>query len=164
MSTFWPNVAATALTLCTWVSAAHAQQQAQADSSEDLLFLASAQYGRPIRSSVGLAVFVPTGERRHPIRDGFLVEGSVGQGGTRVSAGPAAFLEYIGLDVRAVLSRTGASPRGATPGSTYGGLEGGITIAYVRVSAGVARRVAGASGRNATIFVWGAGLQFPFVW
>lgn len=153
-----------ALAMCALTGTAHAQQKAQADSSDDWLFLAGAQYGTPMRLSAGLAVFVPTGDPRRALREGFIVEGSAGQGGARVSAGLARFLEYVGLDARAVLSRTSTSPRGGTPNSTYGGLEAGITIAYVRVSAGVAHRIPGAPGPNATIFAWGAGVQCPFVW
>lgn len=59
-----------------------------------------------MRISAGLALFVPAGKKSHPIRTGFIVEGSAGQGGARVSAGLAEFLEYVGLDGRAVLSRT----------------------------------------------------------
>jgi hypothetical protein len=156
------KVAAVTVVLCVLTGGAHAQQKAPANVADDLLLLAGGQYGSPMRISAGLALFVPTGDRYRAITEGFLVEGSAGQGGARISAGLARFLEYLGLDGRAVLSRTWTSPRGAAAHSTYGGLEAGLTIAYVRVSAGVAHRIAGAAGPDATIFTWGAGLQIPF--
>jgi len=125
------------------------------------LFLPSAQYGGPLKISGGLAVFVPIGETRTEFRQGIEVEGSAGQGGARASVGLARFLEAFGLDARAVLTRTWSSPRDASPDSTYGGIEAGVSIAYVRVSVGVAHRIAGASGPDATIVTWGAALQLP---
>lgn len=164
ITVFRCKISVIALATCVFTGVAHAQQKAQGDPSDGLLFLPGAQYGTPMQTSAGLAMFVPTSDPSRARRGGFLVEGSAGQGGARVSAGPAAFLEYAGLDTRAVLSRMWTSPRGATPHSTYAGLEAGITIAYVRLSAGVAHRIAGAPGPHATIFTWGAGLQFPFAW
>lgn len=120
------------------------------------------QYGEPLRISAGFATFLPVGKQVYPIRSGVLVEGSAGQAGARASAGVARFLEYMGLDGRAVLSRTWGSPSGATPDSTYVGAEGGLAIWYLRFSAGVARRIAGPAGPHRTIFTWGAGLQYPF--
>lgn len=34
----------------------------------------------------------------------------------------------------------------------------------VRVSAGVAHRIAGASGSKATVFIWSVGVQVPLGW
>jgi hypothetical protein len=41
-------------------------------------------------------------------------------------------------------------------------VEAGLSIAYVRVSAGVARRLSGPSAPDATIATWTTGVQFPF--
>ena len=126
-----------------------------------VLFLPGIQYGAPLRTSGGLAVFVPVGERGTSRRQGVIVEGSGGQGGVRVSAGLARFVEAFGLDGRLVVNRTWSSPLGASPDSTYGGLEAGLSIAYVRLSVGVSHRVSGASGPDGTILTWGAAFQLP---
>ena len=126
------------------------------------LFIPAVQYGDPLRISGGLAVFVPVGETGTFFRQGVVVEGGAGQGGARISGGVARFLEDFGLDARAVLSRTWSSPRHASPDSTYGGLEAGLSFAYVRVSAGVAHRISGPpEPDDATILTWGVALQLP---
>jgi hypothetical protein len=109
----------------------------------------------------GLAVFVPTKVDGGFRTRGFIVEGSAGQGGARGSFGFASYLEYMGLDFRGVFTRTGGSPRGASAASTYIGGEAGLTIAYVRVSAGIGQRIAGPDGDHRTIFAWSAGIQIP---
>ena len=126
-----------------------------------LLFLPAVQYGAPLKISGGLAVFVPVGERGTMTRQGVIVEGSGGQGGLRASVGLARFIEVSGLDARIVIDRTWSSPRDASPDSTYGGIEAGLSIAYVRVSVGVAHRISGPSGPDTTILTWGAAFQLP---
>lgn len=129
--------------------------------AQDVLLLPAVQYGAPLRLSGGLSVFVPLGETGTMFRQGLIVEGSAGRAGGRASIGLARFIEAFGLDGRAVVTRTWSSPLDAATDSTYGGIEAGLSIAYVRVSAGVARRIAGASGPDATIFTWGAAFQLP---
>ena len=95
--------------------------------------------------------------------------GSAGAGGFRVAAGGAALaLEgpflTTGFDALFTVSRTGHTPRGAAADSTYLGGEAGLIIMSVRLSAGVAHRVAGASGSKATIFTWNVGVQIPLGW
>lgn len=131
------------------------------DKSPNLMLLPSVQYGTPLRISGGLGLLVLTAEKGGFRRDGFLVEGVVGQGGASASFGVARFLEYAGLDVRGVLYRTGLSPRGAAADSTYGGAEVGLTIAYVRLGAGLARRLSGASGTSATVGTWKVSVHVP---
>jgi hypothetical protein len=103
-------------------------------------------------------------------RCGFLVEGALGQGGARYSAGVWAidntsFYEGEvggGLDVRVVMNHTFSSPRHATPDSNYVGFEAGLRFGYIfRASAGVAHRVSGPPGRQGTIFTWSGGVQIP---
>lgn len=124
------------------------------------MFLPAVSYGRPQGLSAGLSVFLPTADDGRQ-RDGFIVDAAAGRGGARVGFGRATFIEYVGLDARAVAARTFDSPNGASARSTYAGLEAGLTLAYVRVSAGVSRRLSGPAGPRATIFTWTAGLQYP---
>lgn len=125
------------------------------------MFLPAVSYGTPLRLSAGLSVFLPAVDLPGGRRDGFIVEAAAGQGGARLAFGHARFLEYVGVDARLVAARTWDSPRGASAKSTYGGVEAGLTLAYVRVSAGVARRLAGPDGPDKTIFTWSAGFQYP---
>lgn len=127
------------------------------------IVFAGAQYGTPLKASASLGLFrSQPNPARHPQIDGFIVEAGAGPGGVRASAGLAGFLEFFGLDLRGVVTRTFSQPRGASARSTYGGVEGGLTIYYVRLSAGVAHRLAGPPGDKATIFSWGAAVLIPF--
>jgi hypothetical protein len=141
--------------------AAAAQTTAIPNHAEPVLFPA-VQFGAPARLTGGLAVLLPYGDNRSAFRgQGVMLEGSAGQSGARASGGVFTFEEYFGLDARAVLQRTWGDPLRASTDSTYLGVEGGVSIAYVRVSAGVARRISGPSGAHATILMWSAGIQFP---
>ena len=126
------------------------------------MFLPAVQFEAPGRITAGLSVFIPThaegGERRH----GWIVEGRAGQSGGRLAFGRQGYLEYLGLDTRAFVSRTWNDPLNASSDSTYVGAEAGMTIAYVRVALGVAQRVAGPSGKHGTVLTWSAGVHVPF--
>jgi hypothetical protein len=125
------------------------------------LLLPSVSYGAPLRTSVSFAVFRSNpNPRQEQLIQGWLVEAGVGQGGARVSAGASRFLEYMGLDLRGVLTRTFGSPRAASPRSMYAGGEASLTIGYFRASAGFAHRLGG-SGGKAAIFTWSGGVQIP---
>jgi hypothetical protein len=69
-----------------------------------------------------------------------------------------------GFDALLTVTRTGQNPRGAGVKSTYVGVEGGLVLMSVRLSAGVAHRTAGAPGASATIFTWSVGAQIPLGW
>ena len=124
------------------------------------MFLPAAGYGAPLGAAGGLSVFLPTTDDGQQ-RGGFIVDAAAGQGGARIGFGRATFIEYVGFDARAVVSRTFDSPLLASGKSTYAGIEGGLTLAYVRVSAGVARRLSGPAGPRATAFTWTAAFQYP---
>ena len=124
------------------------------------LFLPGVHYGAPLEIAGGLAVYFET-KVDGDFTSGLIVEGSGGQGGVRASFGVASFLEYMGLDARAVVHRTAAHPRGASADSTYLGGEAGLTIAYVRASLGVAQRIAGPDGEHGTILTWTVGVHVP---
>jgi hypothetical protein len=127
------------------------------------LFLPGVQYGTPLKIAAGLAVYFET-SADGDFTKGFIVEAGAGQGGVRASFGLASFLEYMGLDARGVVHRTFAHPRGASSESTYLGGEAGLTIAYVRLSLGVAQRIAGPSGEDRTILTWTVGVHVPLGW
>ena len=126
------------------------------------VFMPTVHYGAPLRAAGGIVVFQRLGDTRSGvIGNGLVVEASAGQSGARASAGYLGFEDAMALDARLVLSRTWGSPLHASTDSTYAGIEAGLWIAYVRVGAGIARRLAGPSGAHRTVFTWSAGLQFP---
>ena len=153
------------LLLCLLPAAALAQTSTPAAKkpAADLrpLFLPTVHYGAPLKLAAGLAVFFPTAVEGGPRSRGWIAEAGAGQGGFRASFGRASFLEYFGLDARAVVTRTFASPRGAAAESTYAGAEVGMHIAYVHASIGVLGRVSGPDGAHGTIRSWTLGAQWP---
>ena len=146
--------------VCVQTRTLHAQIGASA--ATPILVLPYVQYGAPLRVSAGLAFFRPTGDNRSAARgQGLLVEGGAGQSGARAAVGAYSFEEYLVIDGRLVIARTWGSPLRASSDSTYAGVEAGLSIAYVRVSTGVARRLSGPAGAHATAFFWSIGLQIP---
>jgi hypothetical protein len=121
--------------------------------------------GAPLRLSGGAALLLPFGKitdddnlaRQNAVE----IQASGGMGGARVAGGLAFLTGPFGPDVLFSVNRTWASPRGATAHATYLGLEGGYVWLILRVSAGVAQRVAGPAGPKATIFTWQVGAQVP---
>jgi hypothetical protein len=134
--------------------------------------LFSAGYAAPSRWTGGLGLLIPFAKPRPDgdlgdLREhrGLEVEASAGVGGVRLALGPASFGKspkgpvLFGGNLLGSVTRTRRSPRGASADSTYVGLEGGLVLLTVRVSAGIAQRVAGAEGPRATIFTWSVGVQ-----
>jgi hypothetical protein len=130
---------------------AHAQEAVAAASSPKLFLLTGVQYSKPTRVSADLGFLVAKGDSRSEVR-GFFLEGGVGQEGVRAAAGLGVWgiADDGGFDIRGVLTRTWDSPRGASPNSTYYGVEAGMTLWYIfRVSVGVAHRLSDVPGDDA---------------
>ena len=156
------------------VAAPALAQRASARLDHPVL-LVGGQYGAPTRltGTAGLLIARPrpfeSGTAPDSSRAGLVLTVGAGTGGFRVAAGATALalegpMLTTGLDALVTLSRTADSPRGATGESTYIGGEVGLVLMSVRLSAGVARRTAGASGPKATIFTWSVGVQIPLGW
>lgn len=111
---------------------------------------------------------IPFGRPGRNGQPGLEVEASAGVGGARLALGRASFFGGEGdpilivVDILVGLTRTWNSPDRASSDSTYVGLEYGMMGLAVRVSAGVAHRVAGPEGPKATIFTWSVGMQAPW--
>lgn len=84
---------------------------------------------------------------------------SIGIGGLSAS-GHWGVPPMFAIGVKASGMRTWGSPRGLRPRQTLLGPELDITIFYVKVSAGVLVRLAGASQQSRTSFTWGIGAGF----
>jgi hypothetical protein len=139
--------------------------------------LASLSYDTPTASPVSLMLLIPA---REPdidddlggmtVKRGIAFEASYGLRGARLAVGSSALgrdcssRTLFGADVLANVTKTWDQPtqRGTT--STYLGAEAGWTALSVRLTFGLAHRVAGPSGPGATIFTWSAGIQLPLKW
>ena len=126
------------------------------------------EYGALMRASGGFAVLSPfSSAKKTPggqsqTRSGFLIGGSVGTGGQQLAAGIGAlvkdsYLLTYGVDFRGTLTGTRQSPLDATPNATYVGIEAGLTVSLLRVSAGYAHRVSGEPGPKGNRFTWPSG-------
>jgi hypothetical protein len=162
-----------ALVLLAMAAPVAAQQAAR--WFDQPVVLVGGQYGAPGRMSASAGVLIApprplaSGTAPDSSRVGILVRGTAGSGGFSVGAGGAALaLEgpYLttGFDALFTVTRTGETPRGAGADSTYVGVEGGLVLMSVRLSAGVAHRAAGPPGPKATIFTWSVGVQLPLGW
>lgn len=105
------------------------------------------------------------------VEDGFalgtgpVVEATVGMGGAKFGVGKSVLVLTdakslrLYADWKAVATRTWDRPRGASAHATYLGVEGGLSLSFVRFTMGVSKRLEDkASGAN-VLFTWGAGLQ-----
>jgi len=137
------------------------------------------QYGAPQRLTGGLSVLLPIGKTRREegalVTRGIELQGSAGQGGGRVAAGPFwAGIPWLWTDVLLTATRTRDDPRGAFPESTYVGIEAGIALVtplneYVshrfavmfKPSVGFAHRLDGPAGLKRTMFTWSVGAYVP---
>ena len=130
------------------------------------------KYGAPLRAAGGVELFLPV-EKWH-CEDGLCggtgieVQATAGAGGWRVAGGPVGMAFPFWLDVLATVTGTSAMPRGASPDSTYVGVEGGFAFpvygvrnrfVHVRPSIGIAHRVKGPEGPEATTMTWSIGVH-----
>ena len=128
---------------------------------------------RRLSGSAGVLIAPPKPFERNSSPDssrlGLVFKGTAGTGGFSIAGGGAALaiegpVLTTGFDALVTVTRTGENPRGADVKSTYVGVEGGLVLMSVRLSAGVAHRTAGAAGAKATIFTWSVGAQIPLAW
>jgi hypothetical protein len=142
------------------------------------------QYGAPQRLAGGIAVLFPIGKGHHPYdwrERGVELQASGGLGGWRVAVGAFdAIYASPWSDVLLTVTRTSADPRGASPESTYVGVEAGLVPASMaflpwrlcfgltprlsgrtwllfKPSLGLAYRVDGPEGLKRTMFTWSVG-------
>ena len=125
----------------------------------------------PLRAAGSVGILLPVWDLEYgdpgctvPAYRGVVLEASAGRGGQLFAVGLARWVKpddapaLFGQDVLVSVIRTRTSPRAADANSTYVGVEGGVTVLAVRVSAGVARRLT-SEGSNSTIFRWSLGAR-----
>ena len=163
---------------CGLVLTCSAQASAQADEVGTLV-VPFVQYGAPQRLTGGLSVLVPVSKTRREegalVARGIELQGSAGQGGWRIAAGPfLAGIPWLWTDVLLTTTRTRDDPRGAFPKSTYVGIEAGLAIitplneyvshrfaVMVKPSVGFAHRLDGPIDSKRTMFTWSVGAHVP---
>lgn len=96
---------------------------------------------------------------------GPILEGTVGMGGAKLGVGKS-FLVLTDrrrlrllADWKAVVARTWDRPRSASPHSTYLGVEGGLSLSFLRFTTGVSKRLGQRSRGANVLFTWGVGAQ-----
>lgn len=96
---------------------------------------------------------------------GPILEATVGMGGAKLGVGKSFLIltdrKSVRLlaDWKAVGTRTWDRPRGASAHATYLGLEGGLSLSFVRFNLGLAKRVEEKSRGANVLFTWGVGAQ-----
>jgi len=96
---------------------------------------------------------------------GTIVEATVGVGAGTLGIGKSLVIltEEKSLrvitDVKAIVSRTWDEPRAASPNSTYLGVEGGLSVAFVRFTLGVSKRLEDRLEGDEWMYHWGVGIQ-----
>lgn len=105
------------------------------------------------------------------VSDGFalgtgpILEATVGMGGAKFGVGKSFLVltdqKSVRLlaDWKAVGTRTWDRPRGASAHATYLGLEGGLSLSFIRFNLGVAKRLEEKSRGANVLFTWGVGAQ-----
>lgn len=99
------------------------------------------------------------------IGSGPIIEATVGMGAGTFGVGRSLLiltdeksLRVLG-DLKAVATRTWDEPRGASRHASYLGVEGGLSISFVRFTMGVSKRLEQKTSGNNVLFTWGAGVQ-----
>ena len=127
-------------------------------------------FGAPGRATAHAGVsFGPDipggGSEGFALGTGPVVEASIGMGAGRIGIGRSILIltEENSLrvygDLKAVATRTWDKPRSASAHATYLGVEGGLSVAFVRLSLGVSKRLEDKARGANVLFTWGAGVQ-----
>lgn len=127
-------------------------------------------FGTPQRATAHLGVSfgrdIPTeAEDGVAMGSGPVVEAALGVGGAKLGMGRSFLLlteeksVRVFADLKAVGFRTWDRPRGASAHASYLGVEGGLSVAFVRFTVGVARRLEDKARGSRTLVTWGVGTQ-----
>jgi len=96
---------------------------------------------------------------------GTIVEAAVGMGAGTLGIGRSVVILTeeksirVLADVKALVSRTWDEPRSASAHSTYLGVEGGFSVAFVRFTMGMSKRLEDRSEGDDWLYHWGVGIQ-----
>jgi hypothetical protein len=126
-------------------------------------------FGTPDRAAARVGVAfgqsIPSGGGEVEIGASPIVEAGIGMGAGQIGLGRSLLIltdeKHLRVlsDVRATLTRTWGSARGASPRSTYTGVDGGLSISFVRFTVGVSKRIERRSSGANFLFGWSVGAQ-----
>lgn len=127
-------------------------------------------FGTPERATAHVGVSfgddIPSGASEgFALGTGPVVEASIGLGAGKVGIGRSILIltEEKSLrvygDLKAVATRTWDKPRGASAHGTYLGVEGGLSVSFVRFTMGVSKRLEEKAHGADVLFTWGVGVQ-----
>ena len=125
-------------------------------TAERTAFHVGASFGRQVPSDAVDGVALGTGT---------VIEAAAGMGAGKLGIGRSMVVLTddrrlrVLADVQLVGGRTWARARGASPHSTYAGVEGGLSISFVRLSFGLLKRLEDRTAGANLLFTWGAGFQ-----
>jgi hypothetical protein len=130
-------------------------------------------FGTPERAALHLgATFggdVPRGsDEGVSIGTGTVIEATAGLGAGKFGIGKSLIVltdeKHLRVlaDVQLVGTRTWHKPRGASAHATYVGVDGGLSVSFVRFSIGVSKRLEDKSRGANVLFNWSAGAQIRF--
>jgi hypothetical protein len=127
-------------------------------------------FGTPERAAAHLGVSfgrdIPgAGIEGFAMGSGTILEAAVGMGAGTFGAGRSVVIlteeksvRVIG-DLKAIAVRTWNEPRSASANSTYLGVEGGLSVAFVRFTMGVSKRLEDRPEGDDWLYHWGIGIQ-----
>ncbi len=127
-------------------------------------------YGSPERTAAHVGVSfgddVPgAGVEGFAMGSGTIVEATVGMGAGTFGIGKSLVIlteeksVRVLADLKAIASRTWDEPRAASANSTYLGVEGGLSVAFVRFTLGVSKRLEERIEGDEWMYHWGVGIQ-----
>lgn len=126
-------------------------------------------FGTPARATVQLGAsigdHIPSRGEDLAMGTGPVFEAAIGLGGGKIGVGHSlvvltdeASIRVV-ADLKAVAIRSWDEPRGASRNATYLGAEGGLSVSFVRLTVGLAKRLAGRPSGANVLLTWGAGVQ-----
>lgn len=127
-------------------------------------------YGSPERAAAHLGVSfgddIPgAGTEGFAMGSGTNLEAAVGMGAGTLGIGRSVVILTeeksirVLADLKGLVSRTWDEPRAASANSTYLGVEGGLSVAFVRFTLGVSKRLEERSEGDEWLYHWGVGIQ-----
>jgi hypothetical protein len=127
-------------------------------------------FGSPERAAAHLGVSfgedVPDAQTEgFAMGSGTILEAAVGMGAGTVGIGRSVVIlteeksVRVLADLKAIVSRSWDEPRSASANSTYLGVEGGLSVAFVRFTMGVSKRLEDRSEGDDWLYHWGVGIQ-----
>ena len=127
-------------------------------------------YGSPERAAAHLGVsfgdHIPgAATEGFAMGSGTIAEAAVGMGGGTLGIGRSVVIlteeksVRVLADLKGLISRTWDEPRAASANSTYLGVEGGLSVAFVRFTLGVSKRLEERTQGDEWLYHWGVGIQ-----